>query len=102
MRCPYCQSKNIEWVEVKGQGTVYSYTVVRQALLPEFANRIPFVLALITLDTVPGIHFVTNLVDCSLEEVHIGMPVEVVFQKVSEAITVPVFKPRSESQSSTK
>jgi uncharacterized OB-fold protein len=35
----------------------------------------------------------TNIVHCAPDAVRIGMPVRVVFEKVSDEITLPVFEP---------
>ena len=42
-----------------------------------------------------GWHMLSNIIDCPVEDVKVGMPVEVVFQKESEEITLPRFRPRS-------
>jgi uncharacterized OB-fold protein len=35
----------------------------------------------------------TNVVDCTPEQVKIGMPVEVVFDDVTPQVTLPKFRP---------
>ena len=35
----------------------------------------------------------TNLIDCEPDDVVVGMPVEVAFQKRSDEITLPYFRP---------
>jgi uncharacterized OB-fold protein len=35
----------------------------------------------------------SNLVDCDPRDVAIGMPIEVVFRKMSDEITLPYFRP---------
>jgi hypothetical protein len=35
----------------------------------------------------------SNIVDCAFESVTTGMPVEVVFEKWSDEITMPQFRP---------
>ena len=32
--CPFCASEKIQWVEAKGKGTLYSYSVMRRAPVP--------------------------------------------------------------------
>jgi uncharacterized OB-fold protein len=39
-----------------------------------------------------GVHFISNLVGCDLEEIEIGMQVDVVFEEVNSEITLPKFK----------
>jgi hypothetical protein len=40
-----------------------------------------------------GIRMHTNVVDCPNEALRIGLPVEVVFQKVSDELSLPKFRP---------
>jgi len=37
----------------------------------------------------------TNVVDCDFDALEIGTPLEVLFQEISEDVTIPVFRPRS-------
>jgi uncharacterized OB-fold protein len=87
-RCPECLSDAVEPQAVSGRGTVYSYTINRQAWVPGL--EVPFVLAIVELDEQPGLRLMTNLVDCLPEEAEIGMPVEVAFVERGEAF-IPVF-----------
>jgi uncharacterized OB-fold protein len=48
---------------------------------------------MVEFDEIQDIHLVANLVDCQPEEVYIGMPLEVVFQKVNDKLTMPLFRP---------
>ena len=73
---------------MSGRGTVYTYTINRQAWVPGL--EVPFVIAMVELDEQPGLRLMTNIVDCPTEEVEIGMPVEVAFVERGEAF-VPVF-----------
>ena len=87
-RCPHCLSDAVEPQAVSGRGTVYSYTINRQAWVPGL--EVPFVIAMVELDEQPGLRLMTNIVDCPTEEVEIGMPVEVAFVERGEAF-IPVF-----------
>ena len=87
-RCPQCLSDAVEPQAVSGRGTVYSYTINRQAWFPGL--EVPFVIAMVELDEQPGLRLMTNIVDCPTEEVEIGMPVEVAFVERGEAF-IPVF-----------
>lgn len=47
--CPECWSKDVEWVPLKGEGVLRSYTEV--CVAPEmFAKEVPYVLGIIDLD----------------------------------------------------
>src|SRR5215831_9709521 len=89
--CPTCQSAELAWVECKGTGSLYSFTVVHRPQRPEF--DVPYVVAIVELDE--GAFLLTNLVDCAQNAIEIGMRVEVTFRKMSEEITLPYFRPTS-------
>lgn len=87
-RCPHCLSDAVEPQAVSGRGTVYSYTINRQAWVPGL--EVPFVIAMVELDEQPGLRLMTNIVDCPTEQAEIGMRVEVAFVERGEAF-IPVF-----------
>jgi uncharacterized OB-fold protein len=89
--CPYCHHTESEWVKLSGKGKVFSYVIVRRSNHPAFANDVPYVVAIIETDE--GIRYYSNVIDCKPEDVSINMPVEVVFEDVTEEITLPKFKP---------
>jgi len=76
-------------VDSTGRGTVYSFTTVHRPQRPEF--DVPYTVAIIELDE--GFHMLTNLVDCAPEGIRIGMEVVVEFRRMSDEITLPMFKP---------
>ncbi|MCH8191772.1 MAG: OB-fold domain-containing protein [Chloroflexi bacterium] len=90
--CERCNSWNVHWRTLSGRGVVYSWIVVRHGLHPYFADKLPFAVALVELDDAPTVRMTTNILDCPVEDIHIGMPVEVVFQKVNEKLTMPYFR----------
>lgn len=91
--CTGCSSQNLEWVDTSGRGSVYSFTVVHRPQRPEF--RVPYTVAIVEMDE--GWHMLSNLVDIAPEAVKIGMKVEVSFEKMSEQITLPYFRPATRS-----
>ncbi len=91
--CPRCMSSEVEWVLCSGQGEVYTFTVTHQNQSPGFRESLPYVLAYVEL--AEGVQMLTNIVDCSPDDVKIGMPVEVVFEDVSDEIAIPRFRPRA-------
>jgi uncharacterized OB-fold protein len=90
--CPACHGFAFDWLESSGRGTVYSFTVVRRAFVPSLASRVPYVVAIVALDDVPGIRLVTNLVDVDPATVRIGIPVEVVWEDVGPGLALPRFR----------
>lgn len=84
--CTCCgELGDFEEVQLSGKGKVYSYTVIAGAgAPPEFAAEAAvkgaYPVALVELAEGPRI--VAQLVDTLLEEITIGMPVEVVLRKI--------------------
>src|SRR5215510_14960853 len=69
--CPYCLSDNTELQQASGNGTIYTYSVMRRA-------PIPYAIAYVTLAEGPTI--MTNIVDCDLDAIRIGQAVRVAFK----------------------
>ena len=88
--CPKCNSMRWEWAPVSGRGTVHSFTIVHHPLVPSLEDQTPYDIVLVELEEGPRI--ISNMVDTPPDEVRIGMPVEVAFQRVSEEIALPKFK----------
>jgi len=91
--CPSCLSDRLEWVKVSGRGSVYTWTVFHQVYHPAFKEDVPYAVVAVELEEGPRI--ITNLVDCKIGDIKVGMPVEVVFDDVTEEITLPKFRPVS-------
>ena len=91
--CRFCQSIVLAPKEVSGRGTLYTYTVAYQAFHPYWADKLPYVYALVELEEQKGLKVVTNIVDCPEDKLQVGMPVEVVFTEVVPGVTLPLFKP---------
>jgi uncharacterized OB-fold protein len=90
--CPRCGSLEYEWARASGRGVVHTFTIVHRPTLPAFDETVPYNVVAVELDE--GVFMVSNLVDCPLERIEIGMPVEVVFEPLSEHIAQPKFRPR--------
>ena len=90
---PYTFSRDTEWHQVSGRATLYTYAIVHRAPHPGFVGDVPFVTALVELEEGPIMP--TNIVmdDPTPEKLVIGMPLEVVFDDVTDEITLPKFKP---------
>jgi uncharacterized protein len=92
--CSECGSTELEWTDLSGRGSVYSFTVIRQVVggpaAKAFEPDIPYVVAWIDLDEGPRL--VSNVVDCPIEAVTIGMAVEAVFEQASDDIWLPQFR----------
>ena len=78
--CPACLAHDLSWREVSGGATLYSFTVTRIPTLPDFADEMPQILAVIELDQ--GVRINSNLVGLDEYEVNIGMRLQPVFAEV--------------------
>ena len=61
-----------------GTGTLFTYSVVHQPLLPALVDVVPYVVAVVELDGTGGTRLSSNLVDAPLDALRAGLPVEVV------------------------
>ncbi len=89
--CPSCHSTEVVWQQASGRGKVFSYTIVHLAAHPDFADRVPYVAALIELEEGP--RMVADILDVTPEEVQVDMPVRVKFVQVAEGAKLPQFVP---------
>ena len=86
--CPRCWSPELAWEQASGLGKVSHFSVVYQP--PSDAFEVPYVLALIELSE--GVTMMSN-VKCKPDEVRIGLPVRVTFEKRGE-VYLPMFVPQ--------
>ena len=88
---PGVDDSQVEWVQASGRGTIYSFTVAHAPAGPAFKEDVPYVIASIELDE--GARILTNIVTDQPDSLRIGQPVEVLFDKVSDELTIPKFRP---------
>ena len=88
----------VHWIEAKGTGSVYTYSVHFIGPSKAYKGDPPHVVVLVDLDE--GVRMMSLLVQdaegypsLAAEKVSIGMPVRVVFHDVTEEITLPKFTP---------
>jgi len=80
--CARCLSANAAWARMSGRGAVYSWVVVHQSQHPAFNPDAPYNVVIVELEEGPRLH--GNLVGCANDDIRIGLPVEVVFEKASD------------------
>jgi uncharacterized OB-fold protein len=88
-RCPHCLSDKLAWERCSGEGTLYSFTVVRRAASRAFADA-PYVLAIVELAEGPRM---TTNIEAPPEELRVDMPLKVFFDDVTPERTLVKFKP---------
>ena len=88
--CPKCLSAEWEWVPSKGKGKIFSFGVYHRVYHKGFEAEVPYVVAIVQLEEGPRL--VSNILNRLAEEVRCDMPVEVVFDDVTEDATLYKFK----------
>ncbi len=92
--CKDCLSTDLTFVEVTGDGHVYSFAVVKDQRIPAFDALVPYVVASVELDDAPGVFLQTNLPGTPIDGVRSGLAVTVDFEEISPGVNIPQFRPR--------
>jgi uncharacterized OB-fold protein len=87
--CPDCSSEDLEWTEISGKGKVYTFSCKFD---PIGASN-PDIIMTAAIDLEEGARMVSSIVNCKPEDLHCGMPVKVVFEKLDDEFTLPKFMP---------
>jgi uncharacterized OB-fold protein len=90
-RCASCGSDQWEWALASGRGHVYSWTITHRPIDPGFADELPY--AVLVVEMHEGPRVVGNLRGLAPAELRLGLPVEVVFETVSEQVALTHFRP---------
>ena len=88
--CPKCGSRDVEVFKASGKGILYSY-VIHHRPVPGF--KPPYAIAVVELEEGP--RMMTNIIGCpqTPEALQLDMAVEVVFEKQTDDISLPLFQP---------
>ncbi|CAL9558042.1 hypothetical protein SUDANB1_04573 [Streptomyces sp. enrichment culture] len=90
--CPHCWSEDVTWETASGRATLYTWSVVHRNDLPPFADRVPYVAAVVEL--AEGPRMMTEIVGAAVHraghapDLSGGAELEVVFRE-----GIPVFRP---------
>ena len=87
--CPRCLSRDVAPQAVSGRGHVETFTVNHQQWIP---GSDAYIIAWVSMDEQPDVRLTTNLVDVEPDDVHVGMPVQVLFEQ-NEDVWIPLFRP---------
>ena len=92
--CAQCNSFEWEWIPSSGKGTIYSWVVINRALHPAFYDPNPEAvpMAPVVVEMEEGVRLLGNMVDCPPDQLKMDMPVEVVYEAVTEDVTLPRFR----------
>ena len=90
--CPNCTCRDVVLMRASGRATLHSY-VIHARPAPGFDA--PYSIAVVEL--AEGPRMMTNIVGCAQtpEALRLDMPLEVTFEKQTDQITLPLFRPAS-------
>jgi uncharacterized OB-fold protein len=88
--CPKCASGKVSVVKSSGKARLFSYVIHHR---PAAGFSPPYAIAVVEL--AEGPRMMTNIVGCAQtpDALMLDMPLEVTFEKQTEEITLPLFKP---------
>ena len=89
--CPHCNCETWAWTETKGRGRIFSYVVYHRVYHSAFAQDVPYAVAVIELDEGPRMY--SNVIGIAPDKLVCDMKVEIVYERITDAITLPKFKP---------
>jgi hypothetical protein len=78
-----------DWVVASGKATLYSYTVAHYPQVPSFDY--PHIVGLVELEE--GVRLVSTIVGCTVDQLEIGMPLELSFVDTHDDVTLHQFMP---------
>lgn len=87
--CPHCLSENLDWHAASGKGEIYAVTAQLAGPPTGFADRLPYVIAIIRLDE--GVQLMSNIVGDGAIDARIGDRVKVDFEEAGDVV-LPVFR----------
>ncbi len=88
--CASCAGET-EWVDASGRGTLYTFTVIRQNRSEAFAALSPYAVGIVELEE--GVRMMSNIVECDVEELEVGMALEVLILKAADDVGLPFWRP---------
>lgn len=96
--CWRCRSTDVGPEPVSGRATVAAFTINRQPWIPTFPP--PYVVAMVELADEPDVRLTTNIVGIPVEDVRVGLEVEVFFEEwapdpasAQGQVWIPLFRP---------
>lgn len=88
--CPHCWSDDLQWIEASGKGTVHSYSIIRRASDPRFADLVPYVVALVDLEEGP--RMMANVLGDNALDTKIGDALTLIFEDRGDGDQLPQFQ----------
>ena len=91
--CPSCNSESYDWSLLSGRGVIYSFIIDHRLMVPGFDE--PYAVIQVVPEEAQSdvVRITANLRDCELDDIRIGMKVEVLFEQRTEDVVLPQFRP---------
>lgn len=90
--CRGCGARDLTYAEVAPRGRVYSFTVSHHNFTAEAGRELPYAIGIVEVDGTDGARILANFVDTPLDAIHVGAPVDVVFDDISFEVSLPQFR----------
>ena len=90
--CPKCQSLTRDWVDAPQGAQVFTYTWVNTAARPGITRPLPYNVAVIEFDGLPGVRMVSNVVDAEHGKLAVGDKVHLVWELAGPEMFMPRFR----------
>jgi uncharacterized OB-fold protein len=90
--CGACQSFEFTERASAGLGRIESLTVAHYAVHPALKDRVPYGVVLVSVDDVPGVRVIGNVLNRPPADVRVGQRVRVCFEEATDAQSGEVLK----------
>lgn len=91
--CRHCGGDRLRWERSRGEGALYSWSVVWRPQSPAF--RVPYAAAIVRLEE--GFDMLANIIGCHTDQLRSGLAVEVAFHAIGDGVLLPYFQPRGDA-----
>lgn len=96
--CYACHGTNLGFTACAGTGRIESCARVHHPLHPALKDKVPYVIAVISVDGAPGCNVQGNVINCPPESVAIGQKVRAVFEEAvdphsKQKLLIPQWEP---------
>jgi len=79
----------VAWIEASGRGRVHSWTVAHHPFHPGVKEELPYIVAIVDLED--GVRMNAQMRGVTPDEMRIDLPVQVIFERTKEGLTLLAF-----------
>jgi len=87
--CKACGSFESDCVEAGDDAELFSYTVVHHAAHEAVRGSVPYNIAIVRYPALDDVRIVSNVIDVASDDLRIGMPLSLVWEKAGNGLLVP-------------